>query len=339
MYNVGIIGCGAIFNRHVTSIKNNKNFKLVAICDIDKNIVEDFGKNLNVKYYTNYEDLSRDPDVNFVVIASPNYFHYEQSIFALKNKCDVLIEKPVSFEEEDVIEIEKIAKKYNQKAYCVLQVRLNNSVKIVQEALDKNLLGEIRGVSFVQRWQRPYEYFSGWRNSKKIGGGTLYEVGIHYIDILQLLFGVPNIVSTKVYKTKHKNSNIEDTIYSILDYGSFGGTAEITVSAEPKNLECSIQILGSNGYLKIGGKALNVIETYNFLSNGAKIKFEQILENNNSTNEVFNNYGSYLGSCPNHADVYKNIKNFSLTESKNGIKFIEDIYKKANIKYKRQNEI
>lgn len=335
MYNVGIIGCGAIFNRHVASIKDNKNFKLVAICDIDKNISEDFGKSLNVKHYTRHQDLSSDPDVNFVVVASPNCFHYEHAIEALNNNCDVLIEKPVSFEESDIIKIEEIAKKNKKNAYCVLQVRLNNSVKIIEEALNKKLLGEIRGVSFVQRWQRPYEYFSGWRNSVKIGGGTLYEVGIHYIDILQKLFGVPEIVSTKVYKTKHKNSNIEDTIYSILDYGTFGGTAEITVSAEPSNLECSISILGSNGYLKIGGKALNVIESYNFLSNGSKIKFEQILEDNKEKNEEFNDYGSYLGSCPNHADVYKNIKSFNLTESKNGIKFIEKIYEKANIRYRR----
>ena len=336
MYNVGIIGCGAIFNRHVLSIKENKNFKLRAICDIDKNIVEDLSKSLNVKYYTDHKDLSMDPDIDFVVIASPNYFHYDHAITALKNSCDVLIEKPVSFEVKDLISIEETAKKNNRKAYCVLQVRLNKSVKIVQEALGKNLLGEIRGVSFVQRWQRPYEYFSGWRNSVKIGGGTLYEVGVHYLDILQIFFGVPDIVATKVYKTKHKNSNIEDTIYSIFDYGSFGGTAEITVSAEPKNLECSIQILGSNGYLKIGGKALNIIETYNFLSNGAKVKFEQILSDNKISDSVFNDYGSYLGSCPNHSDVYENIENFELSEAMNGIKFIEEIYKKSKVSYKRK---
>jgi UDP-N-acetyl-2-amino-2-deoxyglucuronate dehydrogenase len=333
MYNVGIIGCGAIFNRHVLSIKENKNFKLVSICDIDKNLVEDLAKNLNVKAYTDYKEMAKDKDVNFIVIASPNYYHYEQSIFCLKNKCDVLIEKPVSFKSIDIDDISRIAKEYNQKAFCVLQVRLNNSVAIVKETLSKKLLGELRGVSFVQRWQRPYEYFSGWRNSVKIGGGTLYEVGIHYLDVLQMLFGMPQIIATKTYKTKHKLANVEDTVYSLLDFGKFGGTAEITVSAEPKNLECSIQIMGSNGYLKIGGKALNVIETYNFLSNGSQVKFEQILEDFNKENNDFNDYGSYLGSCPNHTDVYKNIEKFSIEESKLGIELIEKIYKKAGIHY------
>ena len=186
MKKVLIIGCGAIFNRHLESIKNSKEFKLVAICDIDKNLAADIGKNLNVKHYSDYKEPIALKEVNFVVVASPNSFHYEQAIYALKNGCDVLIEKPVCFESKDVLEISDIAKKNNQNAYCVLQVRLNNSVSIVKKALSRNLLGEIRGVSFVQRWQRPYEYFSGWRNSRKIGGGTLYEVGIHYLDILQM---------------------------------------------------------------------------------------------------------------------------------------------------------
>ena len=138
MYNVGIIGCGAIFNRHVLSIKENKNFKLVSICDIDKNLVEDLSKNLNVKAYTDYKEMAKDKDVNFIVIASPNYYHYEQSIFCLKNKCDVLIEKPVSFKSIDIDDISRTAKEYNQKAFCVLQVRLNNSVAIVKETLSKN---------------------------------------------------------------------------------------------------------------------------------------------------------------------------------------------------------
>ena len=333
MYKVGIIGCGAIFNRHVLSIKENKNFELTAICDINKHLVEDLSKTLSVKGYTDFQDLAKDSNVNFVVIASPNYFHYGQSIFCLKNNCDILVEKPVAFKEEEVKEIERVAKNKNRNAYCVLQVRLNNSVNIIKETLNKKLLGEIRGISFVQRWQRPYEYFSGWRNSAKIGGGTLYEVGIHYLDIVQLLFGMPKIIATKTYKTKHKNSNIEDTVYSLLDFGDFGGTAEITVSAEPKNLECSIQILGSNGYLKIGGKALNVIETYNFLSNGSQVKFEQILENFTEKNDEFNNYGSYLGSCPNHKAVYSNIENFKIKESINGIKLIQEIYRKTGIEY------
>jgi predicted dehydrogenase len=277
--------------------------------------------------------MINNEDVNFIVIASPNSLHKEQALFSLQNECDVLIEKPVAFNIKDVKEIYKCSLDNNQKAYCVLQVRLNPTVKLTQEILHSNLLGNIRGFSFTQRWQRPLEYFSGWRGEPEVGGGILYETGIHYLDILQLFIGKPkNVIATKTYTTKHKEGIIEDTVYSMLDYGDFGGTVESTISSEPHNIESSITLMGSNGYIKIGGKALNIIESANFLSHGATTQYESILKRYQYSKDP-NSYGSYQGSCPNHPEVYKNIEQFGLMETYNVIKLIEDIYSKANIKY------
>ena len=44
MFKVGILGCGAIYNRHLDAIKKNKNFKLTAVCDINKDLSENYGK-------------------------------------------------------------------------------------------------------------------------------------------------------------------------------------------------------------------------------------------------------------------------------------------------------
>ena len=118
--------------------------------------------------------------MNFITICTPNSLHYEHALYSINNGKNVLIEKPVDFSSEKVKKLVTAAKKNNVNCFCVLQVRLNNSVDISRRCLDKKLLGKIRGVSFVQRWQRPYEYFSGWRNIPEVGGGTLYEVGIHY---------------------------------------------------------------------------------------------------------------------------------------------------------------
>jgi len=333
---VGIIGCGAILPRHLESIYENKDFELVAVCDIQEDISKKIGKKLNVKYYTDYKEMIKDGSVNFITIATPNSLHFSQSIYALENNCDVLIEKPVSFSKDEIDEIQKIADSNNQKAYCVLQVRLNPTVQLIKEVIDKKLLGDIRSVNLIQRWQRPVEYFTGWRSVPSIGGGTLYEVGIHYLDVLQFLFGKPEVHSSKVYKMKHASVDIEDTIYSIFDFGSFGGTCEITIAAEPHNLECSISILGSNGFMKVGGKALNILESANFLSHGSQQEFDKIEKKYNIITEP-NVYGSYQGSCPNHPFVYKNLNDFSLSESLNVISLIDNIYNKSNIKYRRDD--
>ena len=332
-YKVGIIGCGGIFPRHIEAVESNKKFKLVSLCDIQTSLVDSLASRYSVKGYSDYKEMIVNEDINFIVIATPNSLHKEQAIFALENCCDILIEKPVAFTSNDIEDILYIAKKENKNAYCVLQVRLNPTVELAKEILKQKLLGDIRGFSFTQRWQRPLEYFSGWRGEPKVGGGILYETGIHYLDILQLLIGLPKrIIGTNTYTTKHKDGVIEDTVYSLADYGSFGGTIESTIAAEPHNIESSIVLMGSNGYLKIGGKALNVIESANFLSNGSTVKYENLLKHYSYSKDP-NSYGSYQGSCPNHPDVYKNLHKFKLEETKNVLILIKNIYDKAGIKY------
>lgn len=332
-YKVGIIGCGGIFPRHIEAIEANSDFELKALCDIQKSLVNSLGKRYKVSSYTDYKEMILMEDLNFIVIATPNLLHKEQAIFSLEKNCDVLIEKPVVFNKKDLDEILKVSKKTNRKSYCVLQVRLNPTVSLAKEILNKNLLGDLRGFSFTQRWQRPLEYFSGWRGEPNIGGGILYETGIHYLDILQYLIGNPKeILSTKTYTTKHKKGVIEDTVYSLADYGNFGGTIESTIASEPHNIESSITLMGSNGYVKIGGKALNVIESANFLSHGCTVEYQNLSKQYSYSKDP-NSYGSYQGSCPNHPEVYRNLDKFSLEETNNVIILIEEIYKKANIKY------
>ena len=88
----------------------------------------------------------------------------------------------------------------------------------------------------------------------------------------------------------------------------------------------------SNGYIKIGGKALNIIESANFLSHGSTLQYENLLKQYSYSKDP-NSYGSYQGSCPNHPEVYRNLNKFNLEETSNVITFIENIYNKANIKY------
>ena len=54
-YKVGIVGCGAILPRHLEAIEVNSNFKLVAVCDIQKDLVKSIAKKLKVKAYTDFK--------------------------------------------------------------------------------------------------------------------------------------------------------------------------------------------------------------------------------------------------------------------------------------------
>jgi len=333
MNNVVFVGCGAILGRHVEAvISNPEKYSICGFYDIDQNLSQYFAKKYSGKNYMTFDEIIKDSECNFISILTPNSLHVEQAEKAIIGLKSVLVEKPVSLKPKDSIHLGELAEEKGVKAYCVLQVRLNHPVTILQNVLNQNLLGNIRGVSLVQRWQRPLNYFNGWRSIPEIGGGTLHECGIHYLDILQYLFGVPKIKSSSMYNTKHKNVEIEDMIYATMDYGDYGGAIEITIAAEPMNLECSISVLGSNGYVKLGGKSLNIIESAKFLSNGCQEKFKGI-QDRYDIDISPNKYGSYEGSCPNHGELYRNIDKFEIKESYNVLGMIDEIYKKSDMEY------
>lgn len=333
-YKIGIIGCGTIFDRHMEAIKaNNDKFELVALCDIDEKKLANRSEEYRVPGFANHKEMLKKMKgkMNMVTIATPNSLHYQQAIDCLKSGMNIIIEKPIDFKHERVADIAKLAKKMGKKAYAVLQVRFNPTVGMVRDALAKGFLGDIRSVSLTQRWQRPESYFDSWRADINVGGRTLYEVGIHYLDIVQLLFGVPEVKGSATFNNKHKHVEFEDTVFSIMQFPSgASGSVEVTIASEPSNLECSLSIMGSEGFIKIGGRALDAIERASFANKIYEDQWDNLVKSYGESLEP-NSYGTHAGSCPNHPTLYAEIaagRGVEVKEAINSIEFIERVYEK-----------
>ncbi len=327
-YNIAVLGCGAIFGRHLSAIQNNPEYyKLIGLYDPKIELQDKYTKELNVRAYASEDDVYIDPGINCVIILTPNNLHYSQAIKALTNKKHVILEKPATFLGSELKELEQLAKQNGVNIFGVLQVRLNPAVIITKRAIAEGLLGNIHGVSLVQRWQRPLNYFTGWRGSMATGGGILREFGVHYLDTLQFLLGVPKVISASFFNTKFMATDVNDTIYSLFDFGSYGGSMEISIAAEPKNLECTLSIMSDNGFVKLGGKSLDEIVISDFLSEDNATKFNKIKQ------DVFEREVATLatvGASPYHPELYRQIvlepSRFALGEMYNVIGLVERIY-------------
>lgn len=327
-YNVAVLGCGAIFSRHLSAIQNNPEYyKLIGLYDPKIEIQTKYCAELNVRAYQNEDDVYNDPEVNLVVILTPNNLHSIQATKAMEQKKSVLLEKPATFTGDELKELEQIAGLHDVKIFGVLQVRLNPAVIVAKTAIEHGLLGHIRGVSLIQRWQRPLNYFTGWRGAMETGGGILREFGVHYLDVLQHLVGIPKVSSATFFNTKFKDTDVNDTVYSLFDFGLYGGSMEISIASEPKNLECTLSIMSENGFLKLGGKSLDEIIVSDFLSEDISQKFEAI------KTEIFGREVAALatqGASPYHPELYRQIvvepEKFALGEMYNVIDLVERIY-------------
>lgn len=327
-YNVAVLGCGAIFSRHLLAIQNNpEHYKLIGIYDPKLDVQEKYVTSLNTKGYASEAEVYEDPNVNMVVILTPNNLHVEQATRAMQHKKDVILEKPATFSGQELKDLEDHAKKNGVNIFGVLQVRLNPAVIIVKKAIEQGILGNIRGVTLVQRWQRPINYFTGWRGTMKTGGGILREFGVHYLDVLQFLLGTPDVIGASFFNTKFMETDVSDTVYALFDFKKFGGAMEISIASEPKNLECTLSIMSDQGFIKLGGKSLDEIVSSEFLNNDDLLKFNEI------KNEVLSQEVATLatqGASPYHPELYRQIivnpNRFKLGEMYNVIDLVERIY-------------
>lgn len=83
---VGVIGCGSIAEiAHFSAIKKFPETKLSSVCDIDeKTAKETYTKWEAQSYYTDYNKMLSNADLDAVVIATPNVFHHEQALAVAK---------------------------------------------------------------------------------------------------------------------------------------------------------------------------------------------------------------------------------------------------------------
>ncbi len=332
IYNVAILGLGEIVSRHLIALKSNaKHFNIVGIYDPKIELTNKYQVELDCKVYNSEDEAYEDQEVNCIIILTPSDLHYKQAIKALNYNKNIILEKPAVFSIKELDEIIMLADTRDCNIFTILQVRLTPEILIAKELLSQNLLGDIIGASLVQRWQRPITYFNNWRGSMSGSGGILSEFAIHYLDILQLLLGSPTPIAATFYNNKFYNTDVADSIYALLDFNKkFAATVEVTVACEPRNIECTLLIRGTNGFLRLGGKSLNQIVELEFLDNHDEnlIKVEEITQDVH--NKLDFNTLVARGASPYHPQLYYQIihnpSQFDIKETYNVIKLIEEIY-------------
>ena len=114
--NWGIIGLGNIAHEFSKAFAETNNAKLLAISSKDKNKLKKFKQQFNIdsKFsFNNYQDLINCDEVDIVYIALPNSLHKQWILNAIKNKKNILVEKPATINFSEANEIKDNLKKTN----------------------------------------------------------------------------------------------------------------------------------------------------------------------------------------------------------------------------------
>ena len=287
LINIAIIGCGRISKNHIKSILiEQKRSRLVAICDTSNErllssieLIKSLSKEKDIlfnppKQFLNYSELieevtTKKINVDLVVLTTPSGMHFSQTKLAAEAGINICTEKPMAVKWEHGLEMINSCKKNNVRLFVVKQNRLNKTVQLVKKQIDKGRFGKIALVTINVFWQRPQAYYDQdeWRGTKELDGGALMNQASHYVDFIDWLIGPIDYLSATT-STISRSIESEDTAVIQMKWRNGAlGTMAVTMLAYPRNIEGSITILGEKGSVKIGGKAVNKIELWEFSDN------------------------------------------------------------------------
>ncbi|MHA7057149.1 Gfo/Idh/MocA family protein [Aquimarina sp. M1] len=214
-YNWGIIGCGKIAHKFAEDLTTVPDAKVYAVASRNLKKAEDFGKMYNAtQYYGSYEEVAINPDVDIIYIATPHVFHFENTIMCLQQKKPVLCEKPFAMNISQVEEMIAIAKSNNTFLMEALWTYFLPHYNYVMQIIASNELGKIRNLKADFGFAGTYNPENRLFN-KKLGGGSLLDVGIYPLFAALTLLGYPNKIEANA---SFSNNGIDENCSISLIY-------------------------------------------------------------------------------------------------------------------------
>ena len=144
--NWGIIGLGNIAHEFSKAFAETNNAKLLAISSKDKNKLKKFKLQFNIdsKFsFNNYQDLINCDEVDIVYIALPNSLHKQWILNAIKNKKNILVEKPATINFSEANEIKDNLKKTNIFFSEAFMYRYHPQIQSVIKIIKDNKIGNL----------------------------------------------------------------------------------------------------------------------------------------------------------------------------------------------------
>ena len=263
---IAIVGCGRISKNHFDSIeKHAENIELVAVCDIDPNVLATHIEKYNVPGYIQIADMMKVENLDLVALCTPSGTHSNQAVMVAKFGVNVMTEKPMATRWQDGVCMVKACDEAGVLMFVVKQNRHNATLQLLKRAIEEKRFGKIHMVHINVFWTRPQSYYdqAKWRGTWEFDGGAFMNQASHYVDLLDWLIGPVDKVQAMMSTTR--DIEVEDSgVLNVLWRNGALGSMSVTMLTYPQNLEGSITILGDKGTVRVGGVAVNDIQLWQF---------------------------------------------------------------------------
>ena len=192
MGKLGVAVIGLRMGRtHAASYRANPHAEVVGVCDVDEALVDEVGREFGARVAdTDFRRLLDRDDVHVVSVATPDAFHAEQSIAAMRAGKHVLCEKPMAVTVEEAVDMARTADEEGVKFMIGQVCRFYPGFVLTKRMVDRGDIGELY---FVES-----EYAHTYRHSPGVGSWRKDPVKLrepflggacHSVDLLRWIGG------------------------------------------------------------------------------------------------------------------------------------------------------
>ncbi len=218
---LGLIGCRGMGFGDLSNHLNQAGVVCGALCDVDDAILQQRGAEIEARTGTkpalhrDFRALLDNPDIDAVIIGTPDHWHALMMVLACQAGKDVYVEKPMANSVAELDLMVRAARRYNRVVQVGQQQRSGPHWKEVVDFVQSGQLGAIRQVRVWGHYDygkgleripngtapagldydlylgpaadQPYNanrLHNGWRHQWSFGGGLLTDWGVHLLDIV-----------------------------------------------------------------------------------------------------------------------------------------------------------
>ena len=127
--------------------------------------------------------------IDWFSICTPNYTHDAFIRYGLRLGSNVICEKPVVLNPWNVDALTEAERETGHQAYTILQLRLHPSIKELKRRIDADTSNRVYDVDLTYITSRGTWYYTSWKGDVHKSGGIATNIGVHFYDMLQWIFG------------------------------------------------------------------------------------------------------------------------------------------------------
>ena len=209
MKNFALIGvAGYVAPRHLRAISGTGNRLVAAYDKFDcVGILDSYFP--DASFFTEQELFDRhctklngtDKAIDFLSICTPNYLHDAHMRYGLRMGADVICEKPLVLNPWNIDGLQTVERDTGKRIYTILQLRLHESIIALKKRVEAAPADKTYDVDLTYITSRGNWYYTSWKGDVHKSGGVATNIGIHFYDMLQWVFG--GVKSNIVHVSSH----------------------------------------------------------------------------------------------------------------------------------------